>query len=318
MSNLTADFVFQELSHSLPHNIQLIRKCGEGGMGIVFEAFHSDWGIPIAVKTSKTRSLPHAQAFSKEMEVWADLGTHPYLVTLFYTKTIAELPCVFSEFIPASSLDHAIKRKEIRSFDEELTLSKVLSIATSTAWGLAEAHNHDLAHCDFKPSNVFLDSEHIAKVGDFGLTKSFLHKEKHQGHTPLYASPEQLRGENVSAATDFWSWAATVFEMFIPEPLWSSGAAVSHSFQDYLDSGAKSPGYPKMPREIIFILRSCFQNDPAKRCNSFQDIAEQIVQIHCDILGFDCPAQKPRKDLIAADSLNCFGSASIGKNGLRS
>jgi serine/threonine protein kinase len=291
---------------NLPGNYSFENCCGTGGMGVVFRVKHNDWGLPLAVKVPKrSRDRKDAELFRQEAEVWADIGLHPYVATLFYVRELDSRLCTFSEFVEIGGLDGVLRKGEHRGTDNEITLSRILSFAASTAWGLDAAHRAGLVHCDFKPGNVLVESNSTAKVTDFGLARrcdsgGFACP----GGTPLYASPEQVRCEELTSATDFWSWAATCFEMFIGGPNWQSGAAVGAAFHEYLESGAKFPGFPQMPDAFAKTLGACFATKFSDRPDSFREIAEAICEMHFHLLGEPCPASPPDMGLVAADSLN--------------
>ena len=291
---------------NLPDTCVLDGICGVGGMGVVFRVRQRDWGIPLAVKVPKDAAKQiDNQQFLQEAEIWAELGLHPYVATLYYLKKLDNRYCTFSELVESGGLDSALRSKKLRCTDEETTLSRILSLSASTAWGLDAAHRAGLVHCDFKPGNVLLEPDFTAKVTDFGLAR----RDQNgpfacPGGTPLYSSPEQAHHARLTAATDYWSWAATVFEMFVGEPSWQSGAAVGAAFSDFVDSGAKFPGFPQIPDKLTRILRSCLAYPPSNRPNSFREIAEEICEMHSLLLDEPCPASPPDMGLVAADSLN--------------
>ena len=294
------------LSSQLSDTCVLEGICGAGGMGAVFRIRHRDWGITLAVKVPKNATRQsETQQFLQEAEIWAEIGLHPYVATLYYVKKLDNRYCTFSELVESGGLDGALRSKKHRGTDEETTLSRILSLSASTAWGLDAAHRVGLVHCDFKPGNVLLEPDFTAKVTDFGLAR----RDQNgpfacPGGTLLYASPEQAQHARLSAATDYWSWAATVFELFIGEPSWQSGAAVGAAFAEFVDSGAKFPGFPQIPDKLTNMLMSCLAYQPFNRPDSFREIAEEICEIHSQLLDEPCPASPPDLSLVAADSLN--------------
>jgi serine/threonine protein kinase len=306
------------LKKRLPGNIRCEGVCGAGGMGVVFRAYHTDWSIPLAVKVPHRVSDPATvAAFITEAELWADLGLHPYIATLYYVRELDGKPCTFSELVESGGMDALLRSGRHRGTDETTTLSRILTMAASTAWGLSAAHEVGLVHCDFKPGNCLVDSGFTAKVTDFGLArKSGGSAFANPGGTPLYASPEQSRRGQLTAATDYWSWAATCFEMFTGSATWSAGAVAGAAFDDFMASGGKFPGFPRVPEEMAEILLGCFSQKPEQRPTSFARIAENLVLLHQDLIDEECPAAAPDVDLVAADSLNnrAVSLADLGQN----
>jgi serine/threonine protein kinase len=294
------------LKKRLPDNIRCDGVCGVGGMGVVFRAYHTDWSIPLAVKVPHRVTDPRAVAdFLTEAELWADLGLHPYIATLYYVRELEGKPCTFSELVESGGMDALLRSGRHRGTDETTTLSRIITMAASTAWGLSAAHAVGLVHCDFKPGNCLVDSGFTAKVTDFGLArKSGGNAFANPGGTPLYESPEQSRRGQLTAATDYWSWAATVFEMFTGSATWSAGAVAGAAFDDFMARGGKFPGFPRVPEEVAEILLSCFSQSPERRPQSFARIAERLVLLHQELIEDESAATKPDVELVAADSLN--------------
>ena len=110
-------------------------------------------------------------------------------------------------------------------------LERILDITIQFAWGLHYAHEQGLIHQDVKPGNVLVNTDGTVKVTDFGLAKARALAGETPissagqsilvtsgGMTPAYCSPEQANGKPLSRKTDIWSWAISVFEMFVGEP----------------------------------------------------------------------------------------------------
>lgn len=294
------------LSRVLPENYALVDILGKGGMGVVFRVNHTEWGIPLAVKVPLAHhQRTQAAAFLQEAEMWSDIGLHPYIATLYYVREFDSRSCTFCELVEMGGLDKALRSRLYLGTDDETTLSRILSLAASTAWGLDAAHKAGLVHCDFKPGNALLEPDFTAKVTDFGLARNDQNGAfVCPGGTPLYASPEQARGDKLTAATDFWSWAATCFEMFIGEPSWQSGSAVGAALEEFIESGGKCPGLPRIPADFTGILENCLSCKPSHRPGSFREIAEQICGLHTELLSEPCPATEPDVTLVTADALN--------------
>jgi serine/threonine protein kinase len=279
-------------------------------MGIVHRAKHRLWGIEVAIKHPRHELLyDHNQvkSFDAECELWAAIGLHPYVATCYYATVMDDLPCVIAEYLPNGSLNDAIHSKNLYRGDEDASLSHMLCIAASTAWGLARAHEVSLLHCDVKPANILLTSHGVAKIADFGLSTSFgsaSTRAKAAGITPAFASPEQSRGEDLTIPADIWSWAASMLAMFTGEVYWENGAACGGVLNNFLKNGAKAYRIPAMPNEFSSLLQKCFHQSPAQRPQNLSELAFTIGDIYERIFGEQCNASKPDLELISADSLN--------------
>ncbi len=127
-------------------------------------------------------------------------------------------PYIVMELMPGATLQSFVEEKGPLPIEE--AVSKLLDVMD----GLRQAHRLGVVHRDVKPSNCFLDGDGRVKVGDFGLSKSLLEEDLHLTRTgsfvgtPLYASPEQIKGDPVDERTDIYSVAATLYYVLTGRP----------------------------------------------------------------------------------------------------
>ncbi len=279
-------------------------------MGLVHRARHLAWEIDVAIKHPRLEFLKSRQQvdnFQTECATWASLGLHPFIATCFYSREIAGLPCVVAEFLPGGSLQDMIQCRNLYQGEDAECLSRMLSIAASTSWGLMRAHQAQLLHCDIKPGNMLLTEYGTAKIADFGLAVAFrpsMPEAKAAGLTVAFASPEQLKGHPLTQAADVWSWAASMLAVFAGGVGWENGAVCGAALRQFLDEGGKAYRIPAMPGAFAELLGECFRFSPDERISDFEQIAERVCAIHKEILGEPCPAQRPDLELVSADSLN--------------
>ena len=196
---------------------QVVRAIGAGGMGEVFEARRADGSYEgrAAVKLLK-RGMDSAavlQRFAQERQALARLS-HPNIARLLDAGASDEgLPYFVLEFVDGQPIDEAVRGQ---SLEQRLRLFLQLADA------VAHAHRNLLVHRDLKPGNVLVDGEGRVKLLDFGIAKALDPLEGAQGdttvggvrpYTPNYASPEQVRGEPVSTATDIYSLGVLLYQM---------------------------------------------------------------------------------------------------------
>lgn len=283
---------------------------GGGGMGLVHRARHLGWNIDVAIKHPRSEFLDsqnQVSEFRLECATWASLGMDPFVATCYYSREIQGLPCVVAEFLPGGSLQDAIQRRELYQGEENECLSRLLTIAASTAWGLARAHKSRLIHCDVKPGNMLLTEHGTAKIADFGLAVAFRPSKsdvKAAGLTLVFASPEQIQGKPLTPTTDVWSWAASMLAMFSGGVTWNNGSACGAALREFIEEGGKAYRIPVMPAAFASLLEECFRFSLDARLSDFEEIAERVCAIHEEILGALCAAQRPDLELVSADSLN--------------
>lgn len=289
---------------------EVVESFGGGAMGLVHHAKHRLWNIDVAIKHPRDKILKdpeQVRVFHAECATWANIGLHPYVATCYYSREIEGLPCVVAEYLPGGSVQDAIQGRELYKGEESACLANMLTIAASTAWGLARAHDSNLIHCDVKPGNMLLTSRKTAKIADFGLAIALAGPDgpaRQDWMTREFAAPEQLRRESLTPAADVWAWGASMLAMFTGGVTWETGAACGAVLGEFLEGGGKAYRIPPMPEAFAALLRECFRFAQDARLADFGQIAERICECHEDCFGEPCPASKPDLELISADSLN--------------
>ncbi|MHC4958934.1 MAG: serine/threonine-protein kinase [Planctomycetota bacterium] len=194
----------------------LEEKLGEGAMGVVYRARHGMLRRPTAVKLLAPDKIGerHVARFEQEVQLTAQL-THPNTVTVFdYGRTPDGVFCYAMELLEGAPLDALVALKGPQPPE------RVTFLIDQVAAALGEAHRIGLIHRDIKFANIFLTEQggepDVAKVLDFGLvkdTRGDSNPELSSGDdvagTPLYMSPEAIRGDEITdGRTDLYSLGA--------------------------------------------------------------------------------------------------------------
>jgi uncharacterized RDD family membrane protein YckC len=198
---------------------KLIRALGSGGMGTVYEALDETLGRRVALKLIAPEYVSSREAverFRQEGRMASALE-HPRCVFVLAADEEEGRPYIVMELMPGATLQSLVAERGPLPVEE--AVSKILDVVE----GLQEAHHLGIIHRDIKPSNCFLDAEGRVKVGDFGLSKSLsvdanLTRTGSFVGTPLYASPEQIKGDPVDERTDVYSLAATLYYVLAGRP----------------------------------------------------------------------------------------------------
>jgi serine/threonine protein kinase len=293
----------------------------EGGkMGLVYKVRHRGWNLDLAVKSPRPEYFvteQHRANFEREAETWVNLGLHPHVVSCFYVRRLGAIPRVFAEFVEGGSLGEWIKKGRLYEGGPARALERILDVAVQFAWGLGYAHEKGLIHQDVKPGNVMMTPDGTAKVSDFGLARATALPPEGAtgarpgalaawgGMTPAYCSPEQANGENVSRATDVWSWAVSVLEMLVGGIPWapSPGSVVGAWFHETLPELELPSHLPPRPAPVLDLLGRCFRTDPRQRPDVLE-LATDLREIYREVTGAAYLRQKPDAARVLADSLN--------------
>ncbi|MGO9256884.1 MAG: protein kinase domain-containing protein [Bryobacteraceae bacterium] len=190
-----------------------IRKVlGQGGMGVVYDAYDTVVKRGVALKT--IRDIPSRAAldmFYKECDVLASLS-HPNIVEIFdigeFEEDGASKPYFVMPLLPGETLEQLIRTNSSR-----LTVDRVVEIISQTCRGLQAAHERNLIHRDLKPSNIFVLNDDSVKVIDFGIAHmADTHSTVGHKGTLMYMAPEQIEMKPASALSDIFALGVVCFE----------------------------------------------------------------------------------------------------------
>jgi len=208
-----ASLIDKTLSH-----YKILKKLGEGGMGVIYRAEDLKLKRTVALKVlteSFTQDEESKRRFILEAQSASSLQ-HNNICTI---HEIDETPdgqlFIAMDYYTGETLKQRIRRGV-------LEVKEILDIARQTSEGLKKAHENGIVHRDVKPANIFITEDGSVKLLDFGLAKrkdrTQLTKERTKFGTVDYMSPEQIKGEEVDQRTDIWSLGVTLYEMVAGKP----------------------------------------------------------------------------------------------------
>lgn len=235
------------------------QEIGRGGMGVVFLAEREDFHQQAALKIIKRGMDSDAilERFAREREILAALN-HPFIARLSDGGTTADgMPFFVMEYVEGSAIDEYCE-------NNNLTEKEKLELFRKVCSAVSFAHQKLVVHRDLKPTNILVTADGTPKLLDFGIAKllNAADPNETQTHhrilTPAYASPEQLRGETVSTATDVYSLGLILRKIL--EPKYSS------------ETGRKE----KTAGDLQAILQTAAHEDSARRYGSAENLSEDL------------------------------------------
>jgi uncharacterized RDD family membrane protein YckC len=191
----------------------IVRLLGRGGMGEVYDAEEMDSGRRVALKllNRPLGSRAERDRFLREGRLAAGVS-HPHCVYVFGTDEIGGLPTISMELAAGGTLKDVVKSRG------PLPSREAVDAILQVVAGLEAAAAAGVLHRDIKPANCFVDDNGSIKVGDFGLSTSTLAQD--ETHltlagtimgTPAFASPEQMRADELDVRSDIYSVGATLY-----------------------------------------------------------------------------------------------------------
>ncbi len=195
---------------------EVVSELGFGGMGAVYLARRVDGKFEqrVAIKMLKREFNTETmrRTFKREKEILATLA-HPNVASLLDAGTTEDgIPYLVMEYIDGEPIDSFCQ-------SQKLSLNSRLKLFNRICETVAFAHRSLIVHRDLKPSNILVTKDGEPKLLDFGIAK-LLDAEADSGNithlgamTPHYASPEQIKGEPVTTATDVYSLGVVLFKI---------------------------------------------------------------------------------------------------------
>jgi serine/threonine protein kinase len=240
---------------------RLDRRLGQGSLGTVYAAHDEKLNRRVAVKVLHRGADPAGRnrRVLEEARKAAALND-PAVVTIYSVLDEADPPAIVMELVEGFPLDR---------FAAELSFQQKAQLLREVARGLATAHERGLVHCDLKPDNVIVGPDLRPRILDFGIALS-LAEANRAGRgfagTPLYASPEQVRGQPLTAASDVFSFGSLMFKVLTGRPPFG-GESISEVFEAIATT---APPFLRevavgVPEDLQAICLACLAWDPADR-----------------------------------------------------
>ncbi len=266
---------------------------GRGGMGAVYRAVRDDdeFQQRVAIKVVP-RLLANEQAvarFRSERQILANLN-HPNIARLMDGGSEDGVPFLVMEYVDGVRItDNATER--------ELGIEQRLELMRSVCGAVQYAHQNLIIHRDLKPANILVTAEGTVKLLDFGVAKLLAPDNHGVTHTsammitPEYASPEQVRGEQVSTASDVYSLGVVMYELLTGSKPFQLTNSNSTELQRVICSSdpcvpSVLEGVPMRVRrqlagDLDNIVMKALHKDTARRYGSAEQLSADI-QRHLD------------------------------------
>jgi hypothetical protein len=270
---------------------RLKKNIGRGGMGEVWEAYHSGLQGNVALKILRPDqdANPEAvQRFEQEVAAMCRL-THPNTVRVFdYGVTEDGIWYYAMELLEGQTLFELVRS------NQRLSVSRALHIAHQATRALAEAHSQGIVHRDIKPENVFITQAggepDFVKVLDFGIAK-LSHEAANVSltrtgaifGTPTYMSPEAANGRPMDPRSDVYGMGAVMYCMLAGHPPFQSANATELLLAHVNTPPSplnELPGLEVSPDVDALVLR-CLAKNPADRFSDAGQLAQAIDRLRC-------------------------------------
>jgi tetratricopeptide (TPR) repeat protein len=268
---------------------EIVHSIGRGGMGEVYRARRADglYDKDVAIKLVRSDWADSAvlERFSHERRILATLE-HEHIARLYDGGTTDDgIPYLVIELVDGSPIDSYCESRR-------LTIDERLALFVRVCDAVQYAHQHLVVHRDIKPGNILVTQQGEPKLLDFGIAKvltaiSGQDETRMALMTPHYASPEQLRGDPISTASDVYSLGVVLYRLIAGRLPFDPAGTTPHELARLICDVDPKPPSPasrqadrtarqRNVRDLDNIVLKTLRKDPSRRYATVAQLAEDL------------------------------------------
>jgi predicted ATPase/serine/threonine protein kinase len=277
------NLIGKEISH-----YRILSELGAGGMGVVYGAEDIRLGRQVALKflpEGLVRDQKALQRFEREARLASSLN-HPNICTIYEVEEHDHRPVIVMELLDGESLKERIRERSIST-------GELLDFAIQASDAMAAAHAKGIIHRDINPGNIFVVGHSRLKILDFGLAKVCAPEaaDDQPGDESLtfdgailgttsYMSPEQVRGEELDARSDLFSFGIVLYEMATYQrPFAGKNPVLIMNAILNEQPAAASNVSPSSPAALDAIIARALEKDLEKRFQSAAELCSELKRL---------------------------------------
>jgi len=254
---------------------RIIGLLGRGGMGEVYRATDLALGQSVALKFLPAEAAQNQrllERFHGEVRI-ARQVSHPNVCRVYDIGQAEGMPFISMEYVDGEDLASLLLRIG------RLPADKALETARKLCAGLAAAHDRGIIHRDLKPQNIMMNKRGDVVIMDFGLAAvaEQLSGAEVRNGTPAYMAPEQLRGAEVTAASDIYALGLVLYELFTGKrPFDANTVQAMLRQQESAQLTSMTSIAADIDPGVEKAIRRCLDPDPARRPASVLSVAAAL------------------------------------------
>jgi serine/threonine-protein kinase len=262
------------------------QEIGRGGMGVVYRATDLELDEAVAIKVFAQRldETDLVTRFKQELSICRSLA-HPNIIRLHDIGAHAGRKFLSMELLAGASLKAIAKKR--------LSLKVAVQLLEQACAGLGAAHQRGVVHRDVKPDNLFVTTDGIVKLMDFGLAKRLAALEEQPagvtvtgfiGGSPAYMAPEQISDfAQAGFAADIYSLGVVAYELFTGQRPFRHKERAKLFYMHLTEAPVPPRSLdPMLPPSVDRIVLRCMEKDPRARYATCEELQEALLGLHAE------------------------------------
>ncbi len=257
---------------------KIIKKLGQGGMGVVYLALDTRLGRYVAWKVLPAHLAGNPEFQKRLLQEACAIAqvSHPHIVAVYDVVTKPDECFLTMEYVDGPSL------RELISREKQIPLGRALRYAAQMASALEAAHRANIIHRDVKPENVMIAAANDAvKMVDFGLARlaedAHLTRDGCVVGTVSYMAPEQISGEEIDGHADIYALGVVIFEMVAGRPPFTGQNILAQHL--HVPPPALQDLVPEVPTALSQLVERCLAKKADERPQRAGEVQKELEAI---------------------------------------
>jgi serine/threonine protein kinase len=255
----------------------LVEEVGRGAYGVVYRGRDPFVQRDVAIKipTGPAAEKPD-EAFFAEARAAGKLN-HPYIVSVYDAAKEGGQRYIVMEYIQGETL-----RRFCEPDGPRLKVDRVVDIMLKVSLALDYVHKNGVLHKDIKPANIMLTADGTPKLMDFGIAATEAQTEERVARvegSPMFMSPEQVRGMPLTAASDLYSLGALMYVLLTGQPMYLASNPKELFLLVKTTPAPSLKGVKGIPDALARIVERLLAKDPAARHQNGRELGEDLAAV---------------------------------------
>ncbi len=266
---------------------ELVEELGRGAFGVVYRGRDPFVQRDVAIKIAAANAPDNDAAFFAEARAAGRLN-HPYTVLLYDAAKEAGQRYIVMEYVQGDTLQRYCERH-----GERLPVSQVIDLALKCSLALDYMHKNGVLHRDIKPRNIAMTADGAPKIMDFGIaamSAAAAGSEPASGDrlivgSPMFMSPEQVRGETLTPATDLYSLGAVMYMLLTGRPIFDAEDTRSLFMLIKTERAPSLRGHRGIPDSLALFVDRLLSKQASERHQSGRELADDLASVAAELRG---------------------------------